>query len=84
MDKVLKFRREGDDERLLKMGEILLEYIDKMDERIVRVFCDMFKVEGKYGRRFRRRDGVYLFWEIIGGIDEGIFDFALNMFFRIN
>ena len=48
----------------------------------------MYLLKGKYGRRFRRTDAIYLFWEIV--IDKfkdnlkfiNIVNFALNRFYR--
>ena len=85
LDKVLEFRKKGDDENLLRMGEELIECMANRSEKIVKIFCEMFCLEGKFGRRYRRSDGVYLFWEIMENskiINKDIFNFGLNMFFR--
>ena len=85
VDKVVPFKKKGDSIALLRMGAALHEYMETRDERMVRVFCDMFSMEGKHGRRYRRSDGVYLFWQMIeasGHVDKVVFDFAMEMFFR--
>lgn len=88
LEKVLRFRKEGDSEELLKLGELLIGFIEKRDERVIDVFNKMYVLEGKMGRRYRRSDGVYLYWEIVEGMfGENaklmkIVEFSRRMFYR--
>ena len=42
----------------------VIEFINNRDERIMDIFNKLYNIEGKYGRRYRRTDAIYLFWEI--------------------
>ena len=69
------------------LGENLIEYIETRDERMFGVFTKMYCMEGKMGSRYRRKDGLLLWFEIMADYitDEKVkkvFDFALKMFFR--
>ena len=83
-----KYRKKGDSEELLILGENLIEWVEGCDERMFYVFRKMYEMEEKAGTRFRRKDGVYLWWEIMGDYMadrtemKAIYDFALKMFFR--
>jgi len=87
LNKVVKYAKKGDDENLLKFGELLIEFIELRDEKIVDIYIKMSKIE-KGGLRFRRKDGLYLFMEIIkdyyvtDNCSAVIFEFALNMIHR--
>ena len=63
--KVEKYKKKGDSIELLKYGELLINFIENKDERIMDIFNKMCKMEGKFGRRYRRTDGVYMYWEIL-------------------
>ena len=93
IEKVKKYKKEGDDEELLKMGELLIRYIENRDEKLVKVFGKMFDKEGKFGNRNKKKEGIYLFWEIVEDVmkkeDEEklknfmvIYKFGLEMFNR--
>ena len=87
IDKVLKYKKKEDSDELLKLGEKLIYSIENRDENIVGVMNKMFNLEGKYGRRYRRSDGVYLFWEIVQSYIKNkqimkMFDFAFSNFNR--
>ena len=87
IDKVKKYEKKGDSEELLKLGEILIKFVEDRDERIFDIFNKMVKIE-KGGRRYRRTDGLYLYMEIIedhyvtNEYYKIIFDFALEMINR--
>ena len=87
IDKVKKYEKEGDSEELLKLGELLIKFVEDRDERIFDIFNKMVKIE-KGGRRYRRTDGLYLYMEIIedhyvtNEYYKIIFDFALEMINR--
>ena len=88
---VQKYKKKGDSDDLLKLGDMLvfeLKFKEKSN-RIFDLFNRMVKIEGKCGLRYRRRDGIYLFWEIVEDMFcsknekfKKIFDFSLNRFFR--
>ena len=86
-DKCEKYRKKGDSEGLMILGENLIEYMETRDERMFGVFTEMYCMEGKMGNRYRRKDGVLLWFEIMSDYiaDEKVrkvYDFALKMFFR--
>tara|TARA_B100000674_G_scaffold112498_1_gene83850 strand:- start:442 stop:1908 length:1467 start_codon:yes stop_codon:yes gene_type:complete len=86
-DKCEKYRKKGDSEDLMILGENLIEYIETRDERMFGVFTKMYCMEGKMGSRYRRKEGLLLWFEIMADYitDEkvrNVYDFALKMFFR--
>ena len=87
LDKVLKYKKEGDSEELLKLGEDLIQRLESSDESIFLIFNEMMKITNKCGLRYRRREGVYLWFEILKDYMwpkqlESVYDFALQMFMR--
>ena len=87
LDKVLKYKREGDTEELLKLGEDLIHKLENSDESIFLIFNEMMKISDNCGLRYRRREGVYLWFEILKDYMwpkqlESVYDFALQMFMR--
>lgn len=86
LDKVLKYKREGDTEELLKLGEDLIHKLECADESIFKIFNEMMKIKENMGLRYRRREGVYLWFEILKDYMwpklESIYDFSLHMFMR--
>ena len=86
--KVEKYKKKGDSIELLKYGELLIDFIENKNEKLFDIFNKMYKLEGKFGRRYRRNDGVYLFWEIIedylkiNKLGLKIFNFAKEMFYK--
>lgn len=78
------YRKPGDSDELLLLGENLIEWMETKDERMFSVFAKMYEMEG--GSRYRRKGGIYLWWEILNiyadpQISE-ILDFALQRFHR--
>ena len=63
--KCMKYKRSGDTDDLLQMGETLIEFIETKDERMFGVMMKLFGWEGKFGKRYRRTDASYLAWEIM-------------------
>ena len=87
LDKVLKYKREGDTEELLKLGEDLIHKLESGDESIFLIFNEMMKISDKCGLRFKRREGVYLWFEILKDYMwpaelNDIYNFCLQMFMR--
>uniref|UniRef100_A0AB39JCR9 Uncharacterized protein n=1 Tax=Florenciella sp. virus SA2 TaxID=3240092 RepID=A0AB39JCR9_9VIRU len=68
IDKVNKYKKQEDSEELLKLGELLITFIEQRSMSIIDVFNKMYKLEDKMGKRYRRRDGIYMFWEIVEDI----------------
>lgn len=85
LDKVLKYKKKGDSLELLSLGEKMIEFLLEKDEKIFDVFNKMCKLS-KEGCRYRRKEGVYLYIEILEDIfckDENrkrIFKFVLDRF----
>jgi len=87
ISKCLKYKLKGDSNELLVLGENLIKFIEEKDERIFGVYMKMIKIEEKMGLRYRRKDGVYLYWVIMRNYMKNdkmikIFDFALHRFFN--
>ena len=80
--------KKGDSETLTNLAENVGKMIVDKDEEMFGGFCKLLNLDEKAGRRYRRTDPVYVWWELIETYmkDElrPIFDFALNMFFRKN
>ena len=89
INKVKKYEKKGDNEELLKLGELLIGFIENYDEKLFDIYNKMILIQNA-GNRYRRKDGVYLFMQIIENYYctnqyyKIIFDFALNMFHRKN
>ena len=87
INKVLKYKLKGDSNELLVLGENLIKFIEEKDERIFGIYMKMIKIEEKIGLRYRRKDGIYLYWVIMRDYMKNdkmikIFDFALDRFFN--
>lgn len=88
IDKCEKFRKEGDSDELLLLGENLIHFIEQKDERMFSLFRPMYDMKSGAGTRYRRKDPIYLWWEIILSYlysNKGlaiIFEFAISMFHR--
>jgi len=85
VSKCLKYKLKGDSDELLILGENLIKFIEEKDERLFGVYMKMIKLEDKMGMRYRRKDGVYLYWVIMRDYMKNdkmiqIFDFALDRF----
>ena len=80
--------KKGDSDTLKNLAENVGKMIVDKDEEMFGGFCKLLNLDEKAGRRYRRTDPVYVWWELIETYmkDElrPIFDFALNMFFRKN
>jgi hypothetical protein len=88
LNKIKPYSKKGDNPILLKLGELLIKSIDERSETIIDVYSKLYNMEGMYGSRYKRKDAVYLLWEIIENkfkhnqIFIKIFNFALSMFNR--
>ena len=86
LDKVLKYKREGDSDELLLLGEDLIHRLEKGEESIFLIFNEMMKIKENMGLRYRRREASYLWFEILKdymwpGL-ENVYGFCLQMFMR--
>ena len=88
LNKINKFERNRDSRELLQLGEYLINVINNRSNKIYRVFNSLYKLEGVFGNRYRRKDAIYLFWQIVEDKFKDntkfmkIFNFALKQFFR--
>lgn len=88
VDKVKKYEKKGDSEELLKLGELFIKFMDDCDERVFGILMKMYKMEDKFGNRYRRKEGVYLLFEICEDLYvknenmKKVFKFGMNMFYR--
>jgi len=64
LNKVLKYKKNKDTNELLKLGEILIDYIE-LNLPIADIFNKLYKLEGKFGSRNRRNTAINIFWEIV-------------------
>ena len=89
LDKVLHYKKEGDSDELLLVGENLIHFIETKDERIFGCYMKLCSKESKFkneGLRCRRRDGAYLFFEIMeyytcsSSDSDTLYKFALEQF----
>lgn len=62
---ILKFKKENDTTELLEYGELMIDYITSRNEKLFEVYTILFDMKDKMGRRYRRTDAVYLYWELI-------------------
>lgn len=87
LDKVLKYKREGDSDKLLSLGEDLIHRLENEDESIFLIFNEMMKIQDNMGLRYRRREAVYLWFDILSDYMwpaelNDIHKFSLQMFMR--
>ena len=88
INKCNKYRKSGDSNELLLLGENLIHFIELNDERMFSLFRPMYDMKGGAGTRYRRKDPIYLWWEIILNYVIShkelsiIFEFAMSMFHR--
>ena len=90
IDKVDKYKKTGDSDKLLSIGETLIHHIENNDERMFSCLNELLRLDKsgcKAGLRFRRKDPSYLWFQIIRDYMEGnqtqadvIFNFALDQF----
>jgi hypothetical protein len=85
--KVNKFAKKGDSLELLKLGELLISMIETKNERVADVYCSMRVMTGIAGTRYRRKDPVYLYMQIlesymVGSNAKKVFSFTLDRFNR--
>jgi hypothetical protein len=89
IDKVIKYKKENDSEILLKYGELFIKYMEdeKHSGNIFNIYNILYNNADRIesGKRYRRKDPVYLLFEIIEDkyfSNKTVFEFAKTMFFR--
>ena len=88
INKVTKFSKKNDSEELLKYGELFIGFMESNDERIFDIYQKLYAKTENYGSRYRRKDGVFLLFEIIEDKYKSnpqfmiLFEFIKTMFFR--
>ncbi len=87
-DYMKSFVKEGDSEELVEIGNKLIHYLGKKDERIFACYKEMISLENQ-GKRYKRKDPGYLWFEILethmkGDMKEFIFQFALEQYHKKN
>jgi hypothetical protein len=67
LKKVLRYKKKGDCDELLKYGELLINYIADGDERLFAIYNLLISKADVLvaGKRYKRSEPVYLFWEIV-------------------
>ena len=80
------FVKEGDSEELIAIGNKLIHYLKKKDERMFACYRELISLENQ-GKRYRRKDPGYLWFEIIethmkGDMKHFIFEFALEQYHK--
>ena len=86
--KVEQFKKKNDSEELLKYGELFINFMENHDEKMMDIFHKLYNKTGTYGTRYRRKDAVFLIFEIIENKYKSnkdfmvVFEFIKNMFFR--
>ena len=64
LDKIEKYKKKGDTNELLELGELLIEFTETSDERMFEIFNRLYNMETTQGARYRRKEAIYLMVEI--------------------
>jgi hypothetical protein len=88
LNKVSKYKVEGDTDEILEIGETLIHYIETKDEKMFSCLKALID-SGDGGKRFRRKEASYLWFQIIkdymkNSTEEYIFEFALSQYHKKN
>ena len=65
LNQINKVKKIGDTPELLHYGELMIDYIKNKNENLFGIYTILFDMKGKMGKRYRRTDPVYLYWELI-------------------
>ena len=86
--KKMGFIKKGDSEKLTKLGELMINYLENEDasvrEKIFYLYFQMEKMAENVGLRYRRKTAEYLFIDIlekkycVNDVNKVIFDFMLK------
>ena len=90
LDKVLKFKKKNDTDKLLKYWEMFIQFMEAQDENVFGILEIVYGMEGKFGCRYRRKDAIYLILTIIetkfcdseNETTKKVFEFGKKMIFR--
>jgi len=87
LNKVKKFEKKGDSEKILKLGELFIGFLEHRDFNMFGVFNLVYIMDEKGGTRFRRKDCIYLLVEILEEYFENeklkkVLEFGKKMLFR--
>ena len=87
-DHMKSFVKEGDSEEFKELGNKLIHYVEKKDERMFACYKEMISL-GNQGKRYKRKDPGYLWFEILethmkGDMKQFIFQFALEQYHKKN
>ena len=85
LNEILKYKKKGDSDELLKYGELFIKFVKDRNEGMVGVLCKVYDMKG--GIRYRRKDAVYLLIAIIEDMFTNkkflkIIEFGRNMIYR--
>jgi hypothetical protein len=86
LNAILKYKKNGDGDELLKYGELFIRFVKDRNEDMVGVLNKVYNMKG--GLRYRRKDAVYLLISIIEAEFAGnakfqkIIEFGRNMIYR--
>ena len=64
LDKIQKYKKQGDTSELLELGELLIEFTETSDERMFEIFNRLYNMDTSQGARYRRKEAIYLMVEI--------------------
>ena len=64
LNEVIKFKKNGDTDEFLNLGENMIRFLKEGDERFLGVYNLMVNC-GDQGIRYSRKSAVYLWWEIL-------------------
>ena len=90
LDKVLKYKKQGDSDNLLKHGELFIKYLESDSYGVFNIFTllmnNKITKDMSCGTRWRRKECVYLLWAILEDFMKEkwtkVFRLGLEMFFR--
>lgn len=88
LDKIKKYAKKNDTDELLTYGELFIKYLQDKDEEMFGIYHKLYNMKNKVGIRYRRKEPVFLLFEIIEDHMkdikpfQSIFEFIKQMFFR--
>ena len=88
LNRVLKYKKKNDTDEILKYGELFINFMEKNDETMCDIYNKLYNKTGVYGIRYRRKDAIFLLFEIIEDRYKSnkkfmiVYEFIKKMFFR--
>jgi len=89
LNHILKFKKSGDSDEFLRLGENMIHYLNTDDERFLGIYSHLLR-SGDQGKRYSRRSGSLLWWEIFEDLVKDddtmktIWSMAFHEFKRLN